>query len=99
MANQPEVQMLKFDAADTEYTVDVKGFNFITVKCRDTTSVVRMAFITGQVAAATELVTQKYITIQAGGVYNMNNSDVTREVDLFLASTTQDAMVEIELWK
>lgn len=101
MANEPEVKVLEMLVVDTEYPtggagLDVTNENYITVKCRDTTSTIRMAFVTGQVASNVGASTQKYITINPGGSYNMDNA--SKVVALFFASSDVNSMVEVELW-
>jgi len=94
MATTPAQYAVTLTNANTEYSqalpAGTKKFN---VKCRDTTSIVRLAFVTGKVAAPTD----PYATLQANQPYNEDQVKLAAQT-IYLASPVAGAIVEIMAW-
>ena len=81
--------------ADTEYSVDVSGYQYFTVQCRTSVDV-RFAFVTGKVATPTA----PYMTLKADSSYSSPEKiALLSSKTIFLASGTGGAVVEICGWK
>lgn len=92
----PTIYKLELTSADTEYsqviTPSVKKF---TIQCR-TTFDVRLAFVTGKVAASTD----PYLTIKKGNVYWEDDLDTKlTTTTLYLASSEAGVVIEIVVWR
>ena len=94
MASTPILYTKTCASANTEYSQALPaGTKKFMVKCRDTTSIIRLAFVTGKVATPTD----PYLTIQAGASY-WEDFVKLAAVTLYVASPTAGAIVEIVDW-
>jgi hypothetical protein len=94
MATTPVQYTKTLAVADTEYDQALPaGTKKFLIQCRDDTSVIRYAVVTGKVAAPTD----PYGTVKANKAYNEDQIKAAA-VTLYLASATAGAVVEITAW-
>lgn len=92
---KPNMYNVTLTTANTEYSqaLSVQS-KYFSIKLRDTTSKLRIAFVTGKVAASTA----PFMTIAPGASYSppekMSNGGLT----LYLATDTDGAIAEILEW-
>lgn len=91
-ASTPAIYNVTLTNANTEYSQALTLAKKILVHCRDATSIIRLAFVTGKVAAPTE----PYLTIPATIAYNDDGILFTGTI--YVASATAGAVVEILAW-
>jgi len=94
MATTPVLYAKTLTVADTEYSQALPaGTKKFLFHCRDLTSVIRYAFVTGKVATPTD----PYGTLQPGVAYNEDFIKLAATT-LYLASSSAGAVVEITAW-
>jgi len=94
MATTPVQYITTLAVANTEYSQALPaGTKKFTVQCRDSTSVIRWATVTGKVATPTD----PYGTLKADRGMSEDALKLAA-ITLFLASATAGAVVEITAW-
>ena len=94
MATTPVIYNKTCTVADTEYSQALPaGTKKFLVKCRDTTSMIRFAYVMGKVATPIE----PYTSIWPGTPYWEDGVKLAA-VTIYLASSTAGAIVEIIAW-
>lgn len=97
--NIPTIYNITLIAADTEYILALPSCARLELQARDPAHDIRFAFDTGVVAAPTE----PYFTLHGGQLYYSYPLDwtpprVPRPVNIYLASATAGAVVEVITW-
>lgn len=92
IAGKPTITTKDLTDANTEYNYSVpSGVNKILLRIRSGTSDLKLAYVTGDIAAGT------YITIPAGVTKTID--EIKGGMTLYFQSPDASQTVEIEIWK